>query len=76
MHALKVRVENGRYIIDEKAELPDGTELYVVPADDGDDLDDEERAALHASLEASEADIAAGRTVPAEQVSARLRARL
>jgi hypothetical protein len=28
---LKVRVENGRYIIDEKAELPDGTELYLVP---------------------------------------------
>lgn len=76
VEALKARVENGRYVIDESADMPDGTVVYLMPVDEDDGLDDEERAALHASLEASEADIAAGRTVPAEQVIARLRARL
>jgi hypothetical protein len=49
MQALKARVENGRYVIDEPAALPEGAEvgLQVIT---GDELDDEERAALHASL--------------------------
>lgn len=74
MQALKARVENGRYVIDERPEAPEGTIVYLVPIDDGDGLDDEEREALHASLVASEGDIVAGRTVPADQLIARLRA--
>lgn len=76
MQALKARVEDGRYVIDERPEAPDGTVVYLMPIDDGDGLDDEGREALHASLVASEGDIAAGRTVPAEQLIARLRAGL
>lgn len=36
--------------MDEPISLPDGTELELVVADGGDDLDDEERARLLASL--------------------------
>jgi len=44
MEALKARIENGRYVIDEPANLPDGTELYLMPLseEDEDRLDVEE----------------------------------
>jgi len=44
MEALKARIENGRYVIDEPANLPDGTELYLLPVseEDEDRLDIEE----------------------------------
>ena len=74
MHALKARVENGRYVIDEKADLPEGTELHLIPADDGDDLDDAERAALHESIREGLADMQAGRTFDVGEVIAEIRA--
>ena len=37
MEALKARIENGRYVIDEPANLPDGTELYVLPISEEDE---------------------------------------
>ena len=73
MNALKVRVENGRIKLDEPTDLPDGTELYLVPADGGDDLDDKERAALHRELEASIAEAEAGQLIDADEVLAELR---
>ena len=76
VEALKARVENGRYVIDESADVPDGTVVYLLPVAEDDGLDDEERAALHESLDASERDIAAGRTVSAERFMTRLRAKL
>jgi len=50
-----------------------------MPVDDvlaagGDDLDDEERAALHAELDASIAEAQAGKLIDAEVVLAELRA--
>ena len=75
MQALKARVRNGRLVLDEPTDLPDGTELYLMPVDDeGDDLDEEERAALHQALDEAEADIDAGRTVSEEDMWAKLRA--
>lgn len=74
MQALTIRVENGRIELDEPMDPPEGTELYWVPADKGDDLDDEERAALHASIEEAERELAAGQVVSEEQLWARLRA--
>jgi hypothetical protein len=69
MHAPKIRVENGRIKLDEPTDLPNGTELYIVPAeqiedvvllhDDG--LDDDERKRLHASIRRGIADGRAGR---------------
>ena len=37
MQALKARIENGRYVIDEKATLPEGTELYLLPVSEEDE---------------------------------------
>ena len=42
---------------------------------DGDDLDDDDRARLHAALDRSQKDFLAGRGIPAEEVLAELRAR-
>jgi hypothetical protein len=74
MSALKIRVENGRIKLDEPTDLPEGTELYLVPADVGDDLDDEERALLHASIEEAERELDAGRVASEEELWTRLRA--
>jgi hypothetical protein len=51
LHPLKAKVVNGRYVIEEKADLPDGTELYLVPADADDDLSTEERIEIERRVE-------------------------
>ncbi len=68
MASLKARVTNGRLVLNEPTDLPDGTEVRLVIDTDGDDLDDEERAALYADLDESLADADAGKTRPAEEV--------
>jgi hypothetical protein len=76
MSALKAHVVNGRIVVDEPVDLPEGTELAVFLYDaDGDDLDDDERAALHASLDESMDDADAGRVIDASVVLAELRTR-
>lgn len=51
---LKARVSGGQIILeDPKTELPEGTVLELYPAEDDDDLDDDERAKLDAFLEQS-----------------------
>ncbi len=81
MRALKAQVRGGRLVLDEPTNLPDGTEVELVAVDDeglangGDDLDDEERRRLHESIERGVEDVRAGRTIDAEQVIAKLRAR-
>jgi hypothetical protein len=74
MQALKARVENGRYVIDEPATLPDGAEVELQVLT-GDELDDEERAALHASLERAADDSEAGRKMDAWEYLKQYRAR-
>ena len=71
-YTLKARVVRGRLTLDEPVELPDGTVVEFVLADDGDDLDDEERARLHAALDCSEREIAEGKAIPAADVLARI----
>ena len=80
MQSIKARVRNGRLVLDEPTDLPEGEEVELVPVDDvlangGDYLDDEERQRLHRSLERGLADVEAGRTVSARQVIDDLRAR-
>jgi hypothetical protein len=75
MQALKAHVKGGRLVLDEPTNLPDGAEVYVALVD-GDDLDDEERAALHRELEASIAEADAGETEDFSRVLAELRQRL
>lgn len=50
-------------------------EELVRSLDDGDDLDDEDRARLHAALRRSDEEFKAGLGVPAEEVLDRLRKR-
>jgi hypothetical protein len=50
MSALKARVESGRLKLDEPTDLPDGAVVPLEIAGDWDDLDDAERADLHATL--------------------------
>ena len=70
---LKARVRGGRLIVDEPTDLPEGTELELLPLDPGDWLDDGDRALLHEALRQSEGDVEAGRLVSAEDVLRELR---
>jgi hypothetical protein len=55
-------------VLDEPTDLPEVAEVDLLPLDPGDGLDDEDREALHRALDASVADVAAGRLVGAEAV--------
>lgn len=50
MTQLRARVANGRIVLDEPTALPEGTVLDLVVDDEGDDLTDEDRRALHAAV--------------------------
>jgi hypothetical protein len=68
MSGFRARVQNGRLVIDEPTDLPEGTVLDLVVDDEGDDLTDEERAALHDALRQSAEELKAGRGYPAADV--------
>ncbi|HEU5073444.1 MAG TPA: hypothetical protein VFU02_04715 [Polyangiaceae bacterium] len=72
MHALKARVVNGRYVIDEPADLPDGAEVELIMVRSG--MSSREHAALVQAIEEAEQDIEAGRVVDEAQLWATLRA--
>ena len=74
MPTLKAVVSGGRAIIEDVGDYPDGTELEVeIIAND--EMSEESRTRLHASLERGLAQMAAGETVSGEEVIASLRAR-
>jgi hypothetical protein len=73
MQPMKAHVHNGRLVLDEPTDLPEGTEVRLTVADD--EMDDEERARLHASLERSMAQAKAGKVIDADVVLGRLLAR-
>jgi hypothetical protein len=70
---MKARVRNGRLVLDEETDLPEGTEVELVPADWWDDLDEEGRRRLEESLQRSESDVEHGRVIPADVLLRRLR---
>jgi hypothetical protein len=70
---IKAHVRAGRLLVDEPTSLPDGTEIELLPLDPGDWLDEADRAALHEALGRSEADVAEGRLVDAEEILRELR---
>lgn len=72
---LRAIVRDGRLIVDEPTALPEGTIVDLVLDDEGDDLDEAERAALHAHLDASWNESERGNVVPADEVLAELRRR-
>lgn len=79
MQALKARVQNGRLVLDEPTDRPEGEVVYLRPVDDEDDDDEgftaEERAALHAALERGSEQARLGKLVTADEVIRRLTAR-
>lgn len=72
MEPLNARVRNGRLVLDEPTDLPEGVQVRLVLAD-GDEMPKEEREALYESLREGVADIEAGRTVDAREAIARAR---
>lgn len=73
-------MRNGRLVLDEPADFPEGALVDLVSADEilsngGDLLDADERAALHRELKASIAEADAGLTFNFAEVLAELRAR-
>ena len=77
MLSLRATVRNGHLVLDEPTELPEGAvvDLVAVGGDALDELDDEEREALHTALAEGIAQDDAGDTVDADEVLAHLRAR-
>ena len=73
MQPLKAHVRNGRLVLDEPTDLPEGTEVTLAITDD--ELDDEERARVIASIERSMDQVQAGKHIDADVVIARLLAR-
>ncbi len=75
MLPLRARVRNGRLVLDEPVDLPEGTEVDLVPADEGDDLGPDERARLHAALSRAAEQFARGEGIAAEDALRQLRDR-
>jgi hypothetical protein len=69
---LKAKVRGGRLVLDEPIDLPEGSEVELVPVSVGDDLDGEERARLDAAIERGVAQVRAGEGVSADEAFARL----
>jgi hypothetical protein len=72
VHARKIQVRNGRLVLDEPTDLPDGAEVEILVIDD--ELTAEERAELHASLDRALEDSDAGRGMDAWEYLERYRA--
>jgi hypothetical protein len=53
LQTLKAHVRNGRLIMDEPTDIPEGSEIELVIADDEDNLDEKERERLHRALRMS-----------------------
>jgi hypothetical protein len=80
MQPLKAHVMQGRLVLDEPTDLPDGEVIELVPLDDllaagGDDLENVERARLHESLRESIRQMRDGQTIDAAEALAAMRAR-
>lgn len=75
MPGIRARVHNGRIVIDEPTDLPEGTVLDLAIDDEGDDIDDAERAALSASIALALEAVRAGKVRPAADVVTGLRVR-
>lgn len=68
-------MQNGRIVLDEPTTLREGTVIDLVVDDEGDELSDEERAALHKALATSLEEAKRGETEPASVILDELRRR-
>ena len=65
MHPFKAQVRNGRLILDEPTDLPEGDVVELVPVDPSDELDDGERTRLDEAIHESVDQISARTTIDA-----------
>jgi hypothetical protein len=72
---LKARVRAGRLLVDEPTNLPEGTEVELLPLDPGDWLTADDRNALHQALRDSDEDVKLDRLVDADVILRELRSR-
>jgi hypothetical protein len=73
MTPLRARVQDGRLRLDQPTGLPEGTELDLVIDDEGDDLTEDERQALHEALSRSWKSAQVGELRPAAAIIDELR---
>jgi hypothetical protein len=71
MRVFKAHVREGKLVLDEPTDLPEGAEVRVALLDD---LDEAERARLDEALEKAEREFEAGEVVSEDELWARLRA--
>jgi hypothetical protein len=71
MPSIRATVRGGRLVVDTPTDLPEGLEVTLAIVDD--DLDDESRAAMEASLTESYAELDRGELHAADPVIADLR---
>lgn len=72
MSPLRAVVRHGRIVLDEPTDLPDGTVIELVPADE--ELDEAELAKLRELLELSAKAEKAGQMLPASELIEKIRA--
>jgi hypothetical protein len=70
---LRAVVRDGHLVVSEPTTLPEGTIVNLVIDDEGDDLEEAEREALHAHLASSWAASDRGEVIPAADVLTELR---
>jgi len=63
----------GRLVLDEPVELPDGTVVELMPAEEVDGLDEAERGRLHASLQRAAEQLGKGGGVALDEALRRIR---
>lgn len=73
MSPLRAHVQNGRIVLDEPTTLREGTIIDLVADDEGDDLTDKERHALHNALLTSQASAENGPLRPTSAILDQLR---
>lgn len=72
---LRAHVETGASSWTRASILPEGAEVQIAIVDGGDQLDDEDRAGLHAAIEQAQNELDCGEGVPAGEFLADLRSR-
>ena len=72
MSTIRARVRDGRLIVEEPTDLPEGTEFDLVIDDADDGLDEADRTALHAAIRQARASVQAGEGRLAADVLANL----
>ena len=70
---LKARVTNGRIVLDEPTDLPEGTVLELVPGVEVDGLAEADREKLHAAIRRGLEQGRAGAARPIEEALAEVR---